>query len=77
MLESTSTNIHYRITCFMTKPEGESRSSSIFNNWLIKTLSNHKKSLNTVTSKYLDLEANATQCIVFCKNIDINETENL
>ena len=46
-----SKNIHYRITCFFTKPRDDSRSGSIFNDWIIKTITNESKSLMSVTNR--------------------------
>ena len=41
----SSNNIHYRITCFLSKLNVDSKSSRIFDDWLIKTITNQSISL--------------------------------
>jgi len=64
--------IHFRISMFANKPEEESRISSLFNNWLIKSLSNGKKNLNGLISRQAN-DTGANKSSIFCKNIKISE----
>lgn len=76
MTTSKTENIHFRITTFFTKPDEDSRESSLFNNWLVKLLSNSKKSLNTLTRKFVGKTVE-DKWIIFWKNTKVQEEVKL
>jgi hypothetical protein len=75
-LESYYESIHFRITLFMTKPDEESRTSSVFCNWLVKNLTNSKKTLNGLNRKFIG-KTDDEKCILFCKNLNILDDASL
>lgn len=75
-LASSYDSIHFRITLFLTKPDEESRTSSVFCNWLIKNLTNNKKTLNGLNRKFIG-KKDDEKLILFCKNLSILNDANL